>query len=240
MLAKRERYGVFEYYEALISAFGPQGWWPGETPIEVAVGAILTQNTAWTNVEKAIGNLKRAGALSYGALHSLPDEDLAALIRPAGYFNVKAKRLKSFLNHVSLCHGNLKAFLGLPPERLRAELLSINGIGPETADSISLYAAGYGEFVVDAYTRRIFARHGFFGADASYDEMKAIFTSNLPEDKTIFNEYHALIVKTGKDFCKTRVPLCKTCPLGPFLDKKAHPHARETNNAPYAKNKRSR
>lgn len=234
MPTKRERYGVFEYYEALISAFGPQGWWPGETPIEVVVGAILTQNTAWTNVEKAIGNLKRASSLSYNALHRLPEEDLATLIRPAGYFNVKAKRLKSFLNHVSLCHGNLKKFLSLPAERLRAELLSINGIGPETADSIILYAANETEFVVDAYTRRIFARHGFFKADASYNEMKAFFTANLPKDKTVFNEYHALIVKTGKDFCKTRSPLCETCPLGPFLAEKARAHARETNNAPCA------
>lgn len=222
MMTKREKEsGVFGYYEALIRAFGPQGWWPGETPFEVAIGAILTQNTAWTNVEKAIANLKRAGALSYNALHKLPEKDLAVLIRPAGYFNVKARRLKSFLNHVFLHHGDLKKFLGVEQERLRTELLSINGIGPETADSISLYAAGYGEFVVDAYTRRIFSRHGFFGADASYGEMKALFTSNLPKDKTIFNEYHALIVKTAKDFCKMREPLCEACPLGPFLPKKA-------------------
>lgn len=222
MTTKREKEsGVFGYYEALIRAFGPQGWWPGETPIEVAVGAILTQNTAWTNVEKAIANLKRAGALSYGALHKLPQDELAALIRPAGYFNVKARRLKSFLDHVFEKHGNLKRFLSVEQERLRAELLTINGIGPETADSISLYAAGYGEFVVDAYTRRIFSRHGFFGPDASYGEMKALFTSNLPKDNTIFNEYHALIVKTAKDFCKKREPLCEACPLGPFLPKKA-------------------
>lgn len=237
MIKKKEKEsGVLGYYEALIRAFGPQGWWPGETPIEVAIGAILTQNTAWTNVEKAIANLKRAGALSYGALHKLPEKDLADLIRPAGYFNVKAKRLKSFLDHIFENHGNLKKFLSLPEERLRTELLSINGIGPETADSISLYAAGTSEFVVDAYTRRIFSRHGFFGEDASYDEMKALFTSNLPKDKTIFNEYHALIVKTAKDFCKKRAPQCEACPLGPFLPKKAR-HAGEKTDA---KNKYTR
>lgn len=217
---------VLEYYEALFTAFGPQGWWPGETPIEVAIGAILTQNTAWTNVEKAIANIKSAEALSEGALRKLPEKDLAALIRPAGYFNIKAKRLKFFLNHIFDNHGGLKRFLSVPQDKLRTELLSINGIGPETADSISLYAAGTPEFVVDAYTRRIFSRHGFFGEDASYDEIKALFIANLPKDSAVFNEYHALIVKTAKDYCKKKEPLCENCPLKPFLPKKAR-HPRE-------------
>lgn len=207
-----------EYYEALYEGFGAQGWWPGETHFEVIVGAILTQNTAWTNVEKAIKNLKAGRFLTPERLYGLGHDELAALIKPAGYFNIKARRLKHFLDHLFANYGgSLNKFLKKDPKELRAELLSINGIGPETADSILLYAAGYPEFVIDAYTKRIFSRHGLSHKDAAYDELKVLFTENLTPDTQLFNEYHALIVKTGKDFCRNRAPLCKGCPLERFL-----------------------
>jgi endonuclease-3 related protein len=206
------------FYSTLYGSLGPQGWWPGRTRFEVIVGAILTQNTSWGNVEKAIKALKRARLLNPARMHSLGVKDLAALIRPAGYFNVKAARLKNFLNHLHLNHGgSIAGFLGLDAGALRRELLGINGIGPETADSIILYAAGEPEFVVDAYTRRIFSRHGLVGEDAGYEELKSLFMENLPREAGLFNEYHALIVKAGKDYCRTRAPLCGACPLKAYL-----------------------
>lgn len=200
-------------FDALYSAFGPQGWWPGRTRFEMIVGAILTQNTAWTNVEKAIGRLKASGVLAPEKMRRLDISELAELIRPAGYFNIKAKRLKSFLAHLFENHGGSLDRLLKKRDGLRTELLSINGIGPETADSIMLYAGGHPEFVVDAYTKRIFTRHGLLKNGALYDEIKALFTGNLPEEPRLFNEYHALIVRTGKDFCRKKEPLCEACPL---------------------------
>lgn len=201
-------------YNKLFKAFGPQHWWPGDTPFEVIVGAILTQNTAWTNVEKAIHNLKKAKLLTPGKLHDLSQDEIAKYIRPAGYFNIKAKRLKHFLNYLFDNYGgNLKKMFKKRSDALRRELLSVNGIGSETADSILLYAGNHPVFVVDAYTKRIFSRHQVVTADADYHDIQELFMKNLPHDVKMFNEYHALIVKAGKDFCRTRKPLCSRCPL---------------------------
>ncbi|MBI5642395.1 MAG: endonuclease III domain-containing protein [Deltaproteobacteria bacterium] len=217
-MRKKKDTEILKYYKTLLKAFGPQGWWPGETDFEVIIGAILTQNTAWSNVEKAIRNLKEKGVLNPKGLHALDTGELALLIRPAGYFNVKAKRLKHFTNHLFDNHkGDLGRLFNKSAEGLREELLNINGIGPETADSIILYAAGKPEFVVDAYTKRIFSRHGLLPEDAGYEDVKAVFTESLPPDTRTFNEYHALIVKTGKDFCKTKAPLCLSCPLKEYI-----------------------
>jgi len=205
---------VARIYEKLYRSFGPQYWWPGDTPFEVIVGAILTQNTAWTNVEKAIANLKRAGALSGpAAMRKLPPRKLASLIRPAGYFNVKAGRLRNFLDHLETKYGSsLAAMSRVPTGRLREELLGVSGIGPETADSILLYAFNRPVFVVDAYTRRIFSRHGLLGEGATYGEIQEYFTKRFPAGRKAFNEYHALIVRLGKELCRTR-PKCAVCPL---------------------------
>lgn len=209
---------LLDFYNSLFKSFGPQGWWPGDTRFEIIIGAILTQNTAWTNVEKAIKNLKAKGLLTPEKMHRIEHTELAGLIRPAGYFNIKAKRLKHFINHLfDNYNGSLERLFRKNAASLRQELLGINGIGPETADSIILYAASYPEFVVDAYTKRVFSRHGFVGEDISYEEMKAVFMDNLPKDLTMFNEYHALIVRLGKDYCKTKKPLCEQCPLSRFL-----------------------
>ncbi len=230
--------------------FGPQRWWPGDTPFEVCVGAILTQNTAWTNVEKAIANLHRARVLSPPRLRALPHARLAALIRPAGYFNVKARRLHSFLDFLhAKFRDNLRLMFREPTPALRERLLSVNGIGPETADSILLYAGGHESFVVDAYTRRILARHGWMPHDADYHNIKALFENSLPGVESLitnhesrvpsptehppsgmshrsahhsararlFNEYHAMIVATGKHHCLARKPRCETCPLCDLL-----------------------
>jgi len=201
-------------YSILYRHFGPQHWWPGDTPFEITVGAILTQNTNWGNVEKAISNLKRAVVLRPRKLYALPEKKLAGLIRPSGYFNIKAKRLRAFLT--LLCNrygGSLKRMFRLPLQELREELLSINGIGEETADSIILYAADKPTFVVDAYTRRILSRHGLCSPDAGYAAVKDIFESRLKPDVKMFNEYHALLVRLGKVFCRPRNPFCAECPL---------------------------
>jgi endonuclease-3 related protein len=205
-----------EIYDLLFKRFGPQDWWPGDTPFEVIVGAILTQNTNWTNVEKAITNLKNAKVLSPDKLHHLDIAKLAQLIRPAGYFNIKAKRLKNFLDWFfeEYC-GELKNFENLPTTELRQQLLSVKGIGPETADSILLYALNRLVFVVDAYTARICSRHRLIDEGADYHQIQEIFESNLTSDIQLFNEYHALIVHLGKDYCKPK-PKCEECPLNPL------------------------
>ena len=200
-------------YERLFAFFGPQHWWPGGTPFEVAVGAILTQNTNWGNVERAIGNLKAAGGLSAGRLRDMPDDEVAALIRPAGYFNVKTRRLKAFLRLLVEGHGGSMAKMKrLELTALRQELLSVNGIGPETADSILLYALDKPVFVIDAYTKRVLSRHGVMGHDEPYEAFQGLFHRSLGRDVALFNEYHALFVAVGKDFCKPR-PRCGGCPL---------------------------
>ena len=200
-------------YDAMYGALGPRDWWPGRTKFEVCVGAILTQNTAWRNVKRAIANLRAAGSLNPAAIHRLDTGGLARLIVPSGYYNVKAKRLKNFVGMLmEEYEGSLPRLLGLPVSELREKLLSVNGIGRETADSIILYAAGKPIFVVDAYTRRIGGRHGLFPPDSDYETMRAYFTERLPEDAALFNEYHALIVAVGNRYCG-REPDCGECPL---------------------------
>lgn len=207
-----------QIYQTLRAHSGHQNWWPGETPLEIAVGAILTQNTNWQNVEKAITQLKAAGALDLAVLDGMPPESLAQLIRPAGYFNIKAKRLKNFMHHiVSNYAGDLQAFLALSTSQLREELLAIKGIGPETADSIALYAGGHPLFVVDAYTHRILVRHGWLEPEANYFEVQDFFQSQLPDDVPLYNDFHAQIVMVGKHWCKRRKPDCENCPLKEFL-----------------------
>ncbi len=200
-------------YRALAAHFGPQRWWPARTRFEMMVGAILTQNTAWTNVERAIARLRRARALEPRRLHAAPLPELAEWIRPAGYFNVKARRLRAFTGWLIEAHGgSVNRLFRTPPDRLRADLLAINGIGPETADSMLLYAGGHPVFVVDAYTRRFLIRHGWLREGASYDETAEVFTRRLPRDAALFNEFHALIVALGKQYCRA-TPRCDACPL---------------------------
>jgi len=204
---------LIEIYELLLDLFGPQYWWPGETQFEIIAGAILTQNTNWSNVEKAITNLKDAEVLSQQALHNMETAELAGLIRPAGYYNIKAARLKNFLDWLfEEYDGNLTELDNIETERLRGELLGVKGIGRETADSILLYAFDREIFVVDAYTARIAVRHQLIDADADYEQLQELFQSNLPQDKRLFNEYHALLVRTGKEFCRPKAK-CSGCPL---------------------------
>ena len=202
-----------EMYNLLLNHFGPQNWWPAETELEVMVGAILTQNTNWKNVEKAIENLKRKGLLSLQGLSSLPMSELAEEIRPAGYFNIKAKRLKNLIDFVVEGYqADLSGFLKDKTETLREGLLSVKGVGPETADSILLYAARRPVFVIDAYTHRILKRHGMTEEQVTYHELQALFMDHLPDDPEFFNEFHALIVMAGKEYCRKK-PLCHLCPL---------------------------
>ncbi|MFA6321755.1 MAG: endonuclease III domain-containing protein [Candidatus Omnitrophota bacterium] len=213
-LNNRPSENLTKIYSRLYKIYGPQRWWPGRSRFEIIIGAILTQNTAWTNVEKAIKNLRFHSCLSSPAkLHSIHADKLSVLIRPAGYHNVKAKRLKNFTGFLLKSYGGKLAKLAeIDTAVLRNELLEINGIGPETCDSILLYAFNRPVFVVDAYTKRIFSRHGLFSEDSSYEYVQNIFTRNLPSDVVIFNEYHALIVKLAKEHCK-KSPKCETCPL---------------------------
>jgi endonuclease-3 related protein len=202
-----------EIYQLLYDAFGPQHWWPGETTFEIMTGAILTHNTNCKNVEKAIHNLKSAGCLTPDKLHNIDIKQLAELIRPAGYYNIKAKRLKNFIDWLfTAFNGEVSGLENVQTYRLREELLEINGIGRETADSILLYALGRPVFVVDAYTARIAFRHELIDPDADYEQLRELFESNLPEDVQLFNEYHALLVKAGKEFCKPKAK-CHGCPL---------------------------
>lgn len=205
-------------YKALYKAFGPQHWWPGDTPFEMMVGAVLTQNTAWSNVEKAIANLKHERLLTPRRLKDVPPGKLASLIRPSGYYNIKAKRLGHLVSFITNHYnGNLKKLFATDVAALRRDLLHVNGIGPETADSIILYAAEKPVFVVDAYTKRIFSRHGFVPENAAYHETQKVFTDHLPLNVRMYNEYHALIVRLGKDYCKKSKPRCAECPLRSFL-----------------------
>jgi endonuclease-3 related protein len=204
---------LLEIYETLADHYGPRGWWPADSPFEVVVGAILTQNTAWTNVEKAIANLKQLGPLTPEALVRLPEKTLSNAIRPSGYYRRKTARLRNFLDLLAeKFHCRLDILFELPTEALREELLAVSGIGPETADSILLYAAARPVFVIDAYTIRILCRHQWLPEETSYAEAQQWVTDNLPEDVQIFNEFHALLVAVGKDFCRSR-PKCPGCPL---------------------------
>lgn len=212
----RARPRLDDIFRRLEKHFGPQRWWPAETPFEVLVGAILTQNTAWTNVEKAIANLRGAGALAPATLCRLAAADLETLIRPAGFFRQKALRLSQVSAVlVDRYAGDLDLLCAGPLEDARTRLLALPGIGPETADSILLYAARRPSFVVDAYTRRIFTRLGVLGGIESYDTIRTRFMNELPAETPLYNEYHALIVTLGKRCCRKQRPECPPCPLSP-------------------------
>lgn len=211
-------------YKILYRAYGPQGWWPAATRFEVIVGAILTQNTSWSNVEKAIANLKAAGALSAASLRRMPSEKLAQLIRPSGYYNQKAIKLKNFLAYFfQNYNGSIKAMAARPMPALREELLAVHGIGPETADSILLYALDKPSFVVDAYTRRILQGHGVIGEKASYHDIRRLFMDALKPDVYVYNEYHALLVRVAKEHYSGRKKTDGNSPLGP-LECRPGPH----------------
>lgn len=200
-------------YERLFQTYGPQHWWPGENPVEVVIGAILTQNTAWTNVEKAIENLKQADYLSFDALRNVNNQQLEELIRPAGTYRIKADRLKAFVDALWQYHdGSLESMLGGELDLARQRLLSICGIGPETADAILLYAGNRATFVVDAYTKRILRRHHVIEDKEKYETVRNIFHQTIMPDVQIYNEFHALLVEVGKRHCSTKAK-CDGCPL---------------------------
>lgn len=225
-------------YRAMRGHFGPQHWWPSragartpEGKLEICVGAILTQNTNWANVERALENLRLAGAMDLGSLAEMELSDLGRLIRPAGYFNVKAHRLRSFIDHVrALWDEDLAGFLDRPVRTLRPELLSVHGIGRETADSMILYAAGKRTFVVDAYTMRIFRRHGLIDDRADYETVRSLCQDHLPRRIGLYNDYHAQLVMVGKHFCKPTAR-CTGCPLGRF----AHDETAQNHLLPHRK-----
>jgi endonuclease-3 related protein len=203
-------------HDGLLAHFGPRGWWPGESPFEVMVGAVLTQHTSWKNVERAISNLKALGLTSPEAIMKAGEPGLLGALKPSGYYNLKAKRLRA-LCAMALSHGKgglRPKVLELPLEELRGALLAVKGVGPETADSIALYAAGHPSFVVDAYTRRLLLRHGLMEGDPPYEDIRAWFMEKLPNDAALFNEFHALIVAVGHHFCGPMAPQCGLCPLG--------------------------
>lgn len=204
---------MLDIYHRLFARYGPQHWWPGDSPFEVMVGAILTQSAAWQNVEKAIANLKEAGVMSPSALRNIPLSELAGLIHPCGYYNAKALKLKALANWLyESCSDNLDRLFARDIERLRPQLLAVHGIGPETADSILLYAGNKPVFVIDAYTRRIISRLGLAPEKDSYDAYQALFMTGLPHNTELFNEFHALLVHLGKESCRKQ-PVCGGCCL---------------------------
>ncbi len=216
--AIQDRVSLQKVYETLQEYFGDLHWWPGDSPFEVIVGAILTQNTAWKNVETAVGRLKAGDLIHPARLRQLADQHLADLIRPAGYYRVKTKRLKAFLQFLyQEYQDDLDALFAEDLWVLRKRLLLVYGIGEETADSILLYAAGKPVFVVDAYTRRIMQRHRFISGKARYADIQTLFMTSLPRNTPLFNQYHALLVNTGKQFCRKQNPKCEICPLQSFL-----------------------
>jgi endonuclease-3 related protein len=212
---------LMKIYRTLYQAYGPRHWWPGETPFEVMVGAILTQNTSWKNVVKAIQCLKGKGVLNIDGIHQLKRSELASLIKSSGYYRIKADRLKTFVDFLFKDYGG---DIGKMEEEnlpvLRQELLAVKGIGPETADSILLYGLGKPIFVVDAYTKRFLSRHRMVSEKASYEEIQRLFMSHLPHNKKLFNEYHALLVHLGKRVCK-KIPRCDICPIKGIEQKSA-------------------
>jgi len=205
---------LFAVYRALLAAYGSQHWWPADSPFEVMVGAVLTQNTAWKNVSQAIDNLRGAGHLGPEAILALPAEQLARLLRPSGYFNIKARRLRNLCAWY-LDQGGHGALAAMDTDTLRRGLLSVNGIGPETADDILLYAFDRPVFVIDAYTRRLFARLAVIDGHEGYESLRGRFERGLPAEAELFNEYHALIVRHAKDVCRKRA-LCEKCCLAPI------------------------
>ena len=207
---------LMSFYHILLDHYGPQNWWPGDSPFEVMVGAVLTQNTNWSNVEKAINNLKTANVLTPAKINQLSPEKLAELIKPAGYFNLKSRRLKNLVHwFCTQYEASPQLLANLSIGRLREELLSINGIGRETADSIILYALEKPTFVVDTYTYRVLLRHGCIDSDSDYEQIKDYCQSHLPDNVSLYNELHAVIVRVGKEHCRPR-PRCQGCPLRKF------------------------
>ncbi len=205
---------LLKIYKLLYKKFGPRHWWPGDTKLEIIIGAILTQNTAWGNVEKAIKNLKKNDLLKVKKLSRVSRKRLAGLIKPSGYYNIKSQRVKNFLDFLNTSYsGSIKRMFKESAKSLREELLNVKGIGPETADSILLYAGKKPIFVVDAYTKRIFLRHRYIDEDSDYQDVQRLFVKNLPNNVKLFNEYHALIVELGKNLCKSKKPLCNICPM---------------------------
>ena len=208
---------LHEIYDRLFAALGPQGWWPAESVFEVILGAILTQNTAWKNVATAIANLRRHDLLDFGRVCGLNTPELAGLIRSSGFYNQKAKKIKNFCNHIQTKWGGaLDKFLDQDEADLRSDLLEIRGIGPETADSVILYAAFKPSFVVDAYTYRIFSRHEWIEEAISYEDLREYFMGAMEPDVPVFQEFHALLVRTGHLYCRKK-PLCDSCPLNIFF-----------------------
>lgn len=206
-------------YRKLLDHFGPQNWWPADSPFEVVVGAVLTQNTAWTNVEQAISNLKKADVLTPYKLADVPINQLEELIKPSGFFRQKAKRLQNLSSHLVRDWQNcLSSFCSGSLEEARERLLARPGIGPETADSILLYAVDRPSFVVDAYTRRIFERIGLLLGNERYDDVRQLFMQSLPENVALYNEYHAQIVHLAKTCCRKQKPLCRECPVREFCN----------------------
>lgn len=204
---------LLNIFRTLLSSFGKRNWWPGETELEIIVGAILTQNTSWKNVEKAINNMKAQGVLDVDTLHAITKDQLGEIIKPSGFYNLKSSRLKLFINvlheNFNKSIDNLKYY---DTNDLRNLLLGINGIGPETADSILLYALNRPVFVVDAYTKRFLKNHRLYDGNGEYDDVQQFFMTNLPHDTNLFNEFHALIVCLCQNYCK-KMPECIICPL---------------------------
>jgi endonuclease-3 related protein len=213
MAKKGKRSQLLRIYQQLYNALGPQHWWPADSPFEVIIGAILTQNTSWNNVERAIQNLKEKELLSPLKLYNVRERWLARIIKPSGFFNIKAKRVKQFMHFFfEYYQGSVEKMFAEDMLPLREKLLTVNGLGPETVDSILLYAGGKPVFVVDAYTKRIFSRHKLIPYPTDYDEIQGLFMDNLDHDAQLFNEYHALLVYVGKHFCKSK-PRCDQCPM---------------------------
>lgn len=207
-------------YPILLTHYPMRKWWPGSSALEIAIGTILTQNTSWKGVEKSISALKKAGKLDLQAILDLSDDELAELIRPSGFASLKSRRLKNLLNFIRESYGTAEGMKSAPQEKLRKELLSINGVGRETADSILLYALEKPSFVIDAYTRRILGRHGIMDDALPYDELKTAFENSLPRDAQIYAHFHAMIVDVCKEFCVKRNPRCESCPLNALGQKR--------------------
>jgi len=217
----KKQKALLDIYKRLYRHFGPRNWWPAKTPFEVMVGAILTQNAAWSNVEKAITNLKKKKLLSFKKMKSVDCMTLRLCVKPSGFYKEKAKKLKDFVMFLDKrCKGGVTKLSREKTRNLRQSLLNVRGVGPETADSILLYALKRKTFVVDAYTRRIFSRHDLVKEGDTYNQIKTFFEENLPRDRQLYNEYHALIVEAGKNYCKKKKPLCSICPLGVVKPKK--------------------
>ncbi len=211
--SKKKSIRVSKIYQTLYDFYGTQHWWPADSKLEIIIGAILTQNTAWQNVEKAVSNLKKRRLIDLKKLSKLPVSQIGKLIRASGFYKIKAKRLKAVIDFLlKEYNGNLSQMKKKRWQELRAELLQVYGIGQETADSILLYALDKPVFVIDAYTRRIFSRHHLIDRNSKYSEIQRFFMSNLPKSKNIYQEYHALLVKLAKDFCRTK-PKCEQCPI---------------------------